>query len=273
MTFETDDNVDTGTTENNAAEVETEQTTQDPEQKAETEQPAELSDEEKAQKEAEQEKPKKNRAQERIQQLAREKADMAAELAEYKAKANQPAAKSERPIITDYEDVTEYQKDLDEYLINQAQQRFSETQAKSKADEDARTKQVNFESTLVEIAEEIPDFDKVVTAGLERQLPMPVTLDEVAAEFGYDTKTQVKLLYELAKDEEFHELVSSSPKLKAARLLSERVESWDTKAAPKVSKAPPPITPVKASATASRSPESMSDDEWYQEQTKSRKGK
>jgi len=272
MTVENNGSVETTATENKGADAENTQTEV---KQLESETPESEKPEGGAEPEGEQEqqKPKKSRAQERIQQLAREKAEMAAELAEYKAKAAQPQTKAERPNIADYENVEDYYSDLDDYLVSRAEERIHDAREKTKASETEREKQITFESAMIAISEEISDFDVVVTAGIDRQLPMPVTLDEVAAEFGYDTNTQLKLLYELAKDEAFHEQVSSSPKLKAARLLSERVESWDKKPAPQVSKAPPPINPIKASATAARSPESMSDDEWYQEQTKLRKGK
>jgi AraC-like DNA-binding protein len=227
MTFESDDIVDTGATENTAAEVETEQTEWQPE--SEAQEPEQQETEQKEESEQE-EKPKRNRAQERIQQLAREKAEMAAKLAEYEAKVNQPVQASERPNIADFDDINDYYKAVDEYQIDQA-----------------------------------------VQAGLQRDLPMPLTLDEVASEFGYSPETQVKLLYEIGKNEALHETLSSSSKLKAARILSEIVDSWETKPAPKVSKAPPPIKPVQANAPAARSPEKMSDDEWYRAETQLRK--
>ena len=134
-------------------------------------------------------------------------------------------------------------------------------------------KQAEFEAVITTVAETYPDFDSVVQAGLQRDLPMPLTLDEVASEFGYSSETQVKLLYEIGKNEALHETLSGSSKLKAARILSEIVDSWETKPAPKVSKAPPPIKPVQANAPAARSPEKMSDDEWYRAETQLRKGK
>ena len=77
MTFESDDIVDSGATENTAAEVETQTEEWQPEQPNDGEETeAEQSDEEKAKQEAEQESKKKNRAQERIQQLARERAEL-----------------------------------------------------------------------------------------------------------------------------------------------------------------------------------------------------
>ena len=265
MTFESDDIVDTGATENTAAEVETEQTEWQPESEAqETEQKEEGEQEE---------KPKRNRAQERIQQLAREKAEMAAKLAEYEAKANQPAQASEGPVIEDFEDYSEFKKAERKWLMDEAKREFREEMLAEKQQQTQIERQAEFEAVITTVAETYPDFDSVVQAGLQRDLPMPLTLDEVASEFGYSPETQVKLLYEIGKNEALHETLSGSSKLKAARVLSEIVDSWGAKPAPKVSKAPPPIKPVQANAPAARSPEKMSDDEWYRAETQLRKGK
>ena len=258
MTFESDDSVDTGATENTAAEVEAEQTETTPE--SETQEPEQQEPEKKEEGEQE-EKPKRNRAQERIQQLAREKAEMAAELAEYKAKVNQPAQASERPSIADFDDINDYYKAVDEYQIDQAVARMEQKQSKASEQKQQIQKQSEFEAVITTVAETYPDFDSVVQAGLQRDLPMPLTLDEVASEFGYSPETQVKLLYEIGKNETLHETLSGSSKLKAARILSELVDSWETKPAPKVSKAPPPIKPVQANAPAARNINSMSDGE------------
>jgi hypothetical protein len=275
MDPEVNDNVDTGATENTATEVETGQTKQEPEQQPNgDESNTELSDEEKAQKEAEKEGEKKrNRAQERIQQLARERAEYKRELEELKAKQAAPQVTT-APKIEDFEDYSEFQQAQQEYYVKQAEERVLAKIQQDKSQQTLTQRRAEFESALVEAATELSDFDAVVQAGLARELPIPITLDELADEFGYDAKTQTRLLYELTKDEEFHELVSSSSKLKAARLLSEKVDSFTkTAAAPKVSKAPPPINPVKANAAATRNPATMSDDEWYQNEIKLRKGK
>lgn len=264
MTFESDDIVDTGATENTATEVEAEQTEWQPESEAQEPEQQETEQEE---------KPKRNRAQERIQQLAREKAEMAAKLAEYEAKANQPAQASDGPAIEDFEDYSEFKKAERKWLMDEAKREFREEMLAEKQQQTQIQKQAEFEAVITTVAETYPDFDSVVQAGLQRDLPMPLTLDEVASEFGYSPETQVKLLYEIGKNEALHETLSGSSKLKAARILSEIVDSWEAKPAPKVSKAPPPIKPVQANAPAARSPEKMSDDEWYRAETQSRKGK
>lgn len=275
MDPEVNDNVDTGATENTAAEVETGQTeVESGQQPNGNESNTELSDEEKAKQQAEQEGEKKrNRAQERIQQLARERAELKRELDEIKAKQSAPKTTA-APKIEDFEDYSEFQQAQQEYYVKQAEERVLAKIQQDKSQQTLMQRRAEFESALVEAATELSDFDTVVQTGLARDLPMPITLDELADEFGYDAKTQTRLLYELAKDEDFHELVSSSSKLKAARLLSEKVDSFTkTTTAPKVSKAPPPITPVKANAAATRNPAAMSDEEWYQHEIKSRKGK
>lgn len=262
MDPEINDIVDTGATQNTAAEVETGQTETKSEQQTEGEQSTKLSDEEKAKQQAEQEGEKKrNRAQERIQQLARERAELKRELDEIKAKQSAPQVTA-APKIEDFEDYSEFQQAQQEYYVKQAEERVLAKIQQDKSQQTLTQRRAEFESALVEAATELSDFDTVVQTGLARELPMPISLDELAEEFGYDAKTQTRLLYELAKDEDFHEQVSGSSKLKAARLLSEKVDSFSkTTTAPKVSKAPPPINPVKANAPAARDIRTMSDSE------------
>lgn len=181
MTFESDDIVDTGATENTATEVETEQTEWQPE--SEAQEPEQQEPEQKEESEQE-EKPKRNRAQERIQQLAREKAEMAAKLAEYEAKANQPAQASEGPAIEDFEDYSEFKKAERKWLMEEAKREFREEMLAEKQQQTQIQKQAEFEAVITTVAETYPDFDSVVQAGLQRDLPMPLTLDEVASEFG-----------------------------------------------------------------------------------------
>lgn len=252
MTFETDDNVDTGATENIAAEVETEQTQETEQVENETE-----TQEEVKQEPAKKEKP---RSQIRIEELARENAELRKYKQDQESAKKAPKA-SDKPKIEEFETYDEYEEKLEEWRLNEAVKRLEEKQSKSTAEQTQAQKQAEMQGVLATFAETATDFDQVVTSALERQLPMPVTLDEVAAEFGYDTETQVKLLYELAKDEAFHEQVSGSSKFKAAKLLSDRVDSWDKPKTTPVSKAPPPIKPVQANAAVSRSINTMSDAE------------
>lgn len=267
---ETQDIVDTTATENTGAESQEikewgQDETQEPEQAQDENQDPEKQ-------EPEPEKPKKSRAQERIEQLARENAELKRAKAEYEAK--QQVSEIKRPVVDDFESYADYEDALEEYHIAKAEERVLSKINKQDAEKSQSQKQREFESVMSDFATEHTDFDDVVQKGLARKLDMPLSLDELAFEFGYDQKTQVRLLYELAKDEALHQEVAESSKLKAARLLSERVDSWDKpKTTPPVSKAPPPVKPVQANAPAVRDVSKMSDDEWYREQVKQRKGK
>lgn len=273
MTEQSNDIVETTATENTGAESqEIKEWGQDEAQETEhTQVDGEVKEQEPEK--AEPEKPKKSRAQERIEQLARENAELKRKQAEFETK--QEVAEVKRPKIEDFESYSEYEDAIEEYHVAKAEQRVLENLRKQESEKTQSQKQSEVEATMHAFSEKHADFDSAVQEALKRPYPMPVTLDEVAAEFGYDSETQIRLLYELAKDEEFHLEVSESSKLKAARLLSERVDSWSqaAKTAPPVSKAPKPIKPVQANAPASRDPSNMSDDEWYREQVEQRKAK
>lgn len=275
MTDQSNDIVETTTTENTGVESqeikewgqedvqETEQNQEGDEGKEEGQEPDKT----------EPEKPKKSRAQERIEQLARENAELKRKQAEFESKKDTQEIK--RPKIEEFEDYSKYEDAMEEYHAAKAEQRVLEKLNKAESEKAQSQTQRELEATMYSFAEKHGDFDSVVQEALKRPYPMPVTLDEVSADFGYDSETQVRLLYELAKDDAFHKEVSDSSKMKAARLLSERVDSWskEQKTTPPVSKAPKPIKPVQANAPATRDPSNMSDDEWYREQIKQRKGK
>lgn len=264
---DTQDIVETATTENNSEVSQEPEGQQEPEQNSEVE----LTEEEKAKVAEEAEAKKRNRTRERIERITRENAELRKYKEEVEAKAKQPVQADESPKIEDFEDYSEYQKAQQEWYIKQAEERVLARLNKDKSEQNQVQKQAEFQAAIVEAATEHSDFDQVIQEGLARELPMPISLDEVAEEFGYDAKTQTRLLYELAKDEAFHEQVSGSSKLKAARLLSERVDSFSKPSAPKVPNAPKPINPTSANAPVKRDVAKMSDDEWFKQEMQKRK--
>lgn len=278
------DSVDSAATENTGSEGhEIKEWGQEEVQEPEQAQPEAGEEEGDDPEKSEPEKPKKSRAQERIEQTTRENAELKRKLAEYEAKQNAPktAEKPVKPKIDDFETYDEYlekyskyEDELDEWRVNEATRRIQEQTAKETAEKSQTQKQAEMQGAIAAFAEQAPDFDEVIQNCLDRGFHMPITLDEVSAEFGYDAATQARLLYEVAKDEEFHLAVSESSKLKAAKLLSDRVDSWSKKPnTPPVSKAPPPIKPLKANTPAVRDPNNMTDDEWYEaEKLKRKKG-
>ncbi len=270
MTFESDDIVDTGATENTAAEVETEQTEEwQPEQPTEVESETEQSDEEKAKQEAEQESKKKNRAQERIQQLARERAELKRELDEYKAKLEAPKAASEAPQIEDFEDYSEYLQAQQDFFVKQAEDRVLQ---KLKAEQEQKVqveRQVQFETAVNELRDEGIDVESLVKKADELP-PLPITLDQ----FGLSPKETLSLAADIIQNDELYLELSQMNQVQAAMRIGQIIGAKQpSKAAPKVPNTPKPIKPTSANAPVARNPAAMSDDEWYRQELKSRKGK
>lgn len=270
MTFESDDIVDTGATENTAAEVETEQTEEwQPEQPTEVESETEQSDEEKAKQEAEQESKKKNRAQERIQQLARERAELKRELDEYKAKPEAPKAASEAPQIEDFEDYSEYLQAQQDFFVKQAEDRVLQ---KLKAEQEQKVqveRQVQFETAANELRDEGVDVESLVKKADELP-PLPITLDQ----FGLSPKETLSLAADIIQNDELYLELSQMNQVQAAMRIGQIIGAKQpSKAAPKVPNTPKPIKPTSANAPVARNPAAMSDDEWYRQELKSRKGK
>lgn len=262
---ETQSNVDTASTENTSAD------SSEVKEWGQEEQEVEQTQEKEPEKQPNQEpeKPKKSRAQERIEQTTRENAELKRQLAEYQTK--QQVSEIKKPVVDTFDDFGKYESALEDYYVAQAEAKIMAKLDERESEKSKQSRQSDMESAITTFADTYADFDNVVEAGIGRGLPMPISLDEVASEFGYDSETQVRLLYELAKDQEFHEAVSDASKLRAARLLSERVDSWsNSKTPPSVSKAPKPIKPVQANAPASRNVDSLSDEEFLAQRRKNR---
>ncbi len=256
MTFETEnDNVDSGATENTAAEVETEQTAgQEQAQEPEQTQDDEHGDEPEKQ-EPEPEKPQKGRARDRIQQLAREKAELAAKLAEYEAKAQKPQVADQPPQIADFDSYDDYLKAQQEWTIDQAAKRIEEKQNQQQQTQESARREAEFYTAIEELGSEgvdIAAYEQKINA-----LPqLPVTVDQ----FGLSAKDQLLLIKQLADDEDtWHEIAGMTPIQAAAKIG--QIIAKPKVAAPKISKAPPPVKPVKATAPTKRDFFDQSDDE------------
>lgn len=269
MTFESDDIVDTGATENTAAEVETKQTEEwQPEQPNDGEPEAEQSEEE-AKQEDDQESKKKNRAQERIQQLARERAELKRELDEYKAKLEAPKAASEAPRIEDFEDYSEYLQAQQDFFVKQAEDRVLQKLKAEQEQKEQVERQVQFETAVNELRDEGVDVESLVKKA-EELPPLPITLDQ----FGLSPKETLSLAADIIQNDELYIELSQMNQVQAAMRIGQIIGAKQpSKAAPKVPNTPKPIKPTSANAPVARNPAAMSDDEWYRQELKSRKGK
>lgn len=256
---DTQDNVETTATENTGDErqeheeqpgIESQESEQpEPEQ---TEQ--ESTDKEKAEQEGDK---KRNRAQERIQQLARERAELKRELDEIKAKQSQPET-SEAPRIEDFEDYSEYLKAQQDYFVKEAENRVMQ---KLKQEQEQKTqveKQVEFETAVTELRESGIDVDGLVKKA-EEMPPLPVTLDQ----FGLSAKETLSLAADLLQNEDLYFELSQMNPYQAAMKIGQIIGTKQpTKVAPKTPNAPKPIKPTSANAPVKRSEDSMSDEEF-----------
>lgn len=259
MSLDNDGIVEPTATENTGVEVaeQTEVDAQDPEQQ----------EAEQEQEQEQEEKPKKNRAQERIEHLARENAELKRWRAEQEAKAQQPEKPSERPNIADYDDINDYYKAVDEYQIEQSVKRMKAETEQQRQDQQATEQTAKFQSAIVELADEGIDY-QIYAQKAEELPPLPVTLDQ----FGLSPKDTLLLAKTLIDDTDTYYELSQMSQIQAAVKIGQIIAKTSTKPVA-TSKAPPPLKPTKANAPATRSPESMSDDEWYKAETQKRKGK
>lgn len=270
---DTQDVVETTATENTSVES---QETNSPETDTQEPENAEQSENDEAKKEPE--KQKRNRARERIEELARENAELRRFKAESEAKQNAPKAneKPAKPRIEDYETYEEYLKEhdayeekLDEWRISEAERRIQEKQSKASKETEQVQREAEYEAVIAELADEGIDIDHY--AKKAEQLPaLPIQLFEL----GLPTKDTLLLAKDLLDDEATYLELSRMSPAQAILKIGQYIGTKSTKSAPPVSKAPPPIKPVQANAPAVRDPSKMSDDEWYKAETQKRnKGK
>lgn len=259
---DTQDIVEDTTTENNSEER------QEPEEQIEGGEGQPVEGEE-GKTEPLKEEPKKNRAQERIQQLAREKAELAAKVAEFEAKQNTPTQSHEEPKLEDFEDYNEWQKSLRQYDREQIKKEMLAEIGQKETQKSQNQRQAEFEAAMVELQDEGVDA-QALTAKLETLPPLPIDIHQ----FGLSAKETLTLAAKLINDDELWLDISQMNPVQAARRIGQEIDSQPSKStAPKIPNAPRPIKPVQANAPATRSPESMSDEEWYKTETQKRKGK
>ncbi|WP_180123008.1 hypothetical protein [Acinetobacter sp. YH12086] len=248
---ETHDNVETAATENTGAESQEIKEWGEGKEGVETQVKEETQEPEKA----EPEKPKKNRAQERIEQLARENAELKRWRSEQETKAK--VSEIKRPVIDDFEDFGKYEEALEQYHIDKAEERVLAKLDERESSKSQEAKQVEMQTAIAELEEQGIDFNTY--AQKAEALPqLPIQLDQ----FGLSAVDTLKLAKDLLDDEDTYIALSQMNQVQAAMKIGQIIESKKTKTPPSVSKAPKPINPVKANAPAARSTESMSDNEF-----------
>ena len=256
---DTQDIVDTTATENTGDERQEHEEQRGDEEGQKTEPVAKEGEgEEGQQPEPQKDEPKpKNRAQERIQQLAREKAEMAAKLAEYEAKQNAPKP-LEAPKVEDFEDYSEYQKAQQDWYIEQAEQRVLAKVRQEQEQQSSIQQKAAFESAVSELEDEGVDV-AALTKKADTLPPLPIQLDQ----FGLGLKETLKLAADLIQNDELYFELSQMNPVQAARRIGQEIDKQSGKpATPKIPNAPKPIKPTSANAPVKRSEDSMSDEEF-----------
>lgn len=270
---DTQDIVETTTTENTGVESQETNSPETEEQETETGE-----GQENGEPKTEPEKPKKSRAQERVEQALQRAFEAERKLKEYEAQKEAPKAdaKPAKPLIEDFESYEqwvkahdEYEDKLDEWRISEAERRFQEKQSKASQETQQVQREAEYEAVVAELADEGIDIDHY--AKKAEQMPiLPIQL----VELGLSTKDTLLLAKDLLDDEATYLELSQMSPAQAILKIGQFIGTKSTKSAPPVSKAPPPIKPVQAKAPAVRDPSKMSDDEWYRAETQNRnKGK
>ncbi|QHJ78707.1 MAG: hypothetical protein [Bacteriophage sp.] len=210
---------------------------------------------------------KKTHAQERYEQLERENAELKRKYEESQAQSRQSELK--RPKVEDFESYSKYEDAIEQYHIDVAEQRIFEKLKQQESEKTVSQKEQEMSSAIAEIEDEGVDF-KSYAEKAENLPRLPLTLDS----FGLSAKETLLLAKDLLDDEDGYVALSRMNATQAAVKIGQIIESKKQKTPPAVSKAPPPIKPVQANASVSRDSTTMSDDEWYRENTKQRnKGK
>lgn len=254
---DTQDNVETTATENTGDERQEHKEqpgtdTQEPEQEK-TEQ---------EQEEKKQEEEKQSRAQKRIQKLARERAEAAAEAQrlreELESYKSGKKATSELPKVEDFESYEDFQQAQQEFFIKQAEDRVLAKLQQENSQKTQVEAQAQMNAAIEELASEGIDINAYAEK-VNEMPPLPVTLDQ----FGLSVKETLLLAKDLIDDPDTYLELSEMTPIQAAVKIGQMIAQKQAKsAAPKIPNAPKPIKPTSANAPVKRSEDSMSDEEF-----------
>lgn len=214
----------------------------------------------------------KPKVQQRIDEITRARHEAEREAAYWRQRAtggaNEQAQSSAnepppKPTVEQFQDYADYVEALTDWKAGQkVNEALSARDAEKAKEAEGRVKQSKaqiWEERQAATRAATPDYDEVV--GLSE-----IQVAAHVAEALIDSDVGPALAYQLAKNPELAERINALPPLAAAREIG-RLEASLSKpavAAPenKVSKAPPPISPVGARSTPVSDPEKMSTDEW-----------
>lgn len=184
------------------------------------------------------------------------------ELEQRLAALEQQAPKKEfvdqEPQPSQFQDAFEYAKALAEYTADKRIEEMKRQEAEAKA-EAARQSMIQEWSKKVETAKaELPDFDDMVASS-------DVVVSDDIRDAILESDVGPKILYHLAENSEFAKKVASMPTRAALKEIGKLEARFEAKAEEKPvvrSKAPAPVTPIKA-ASGVADTKLSSDGNWY----------
>jgi len=161
---------------------------------------------------------------------------------------------SKKPSADDFEDHADYVEALADWKVDQKLKSHQESQRQAQVQAKEQEKARTFGQKLKEFSNKHDDFDELVD-GVNDVLISPfVQQGIVESDYGPE------IMYELAKDREEYERISSLSDAAAIRELGkielriiERLESKTKKQTSKTTNAPEPITPIKGRSASAKS--------------------
>ena len=218
----------------------------------------------------------RRRAQEQRQQEEYDAAQRIAKDAEAKLARIKAAAQGVEPKEADFTDVGEYWAAKGAWNYARQAAQFQVTEVSAEAEQAKATleaqraaqhsaRQAEFQAEAQEARTRYADFDAAMAVATNTQYVSAAVADMVLS-----SEQPADLAYHLGKNPQLAVQLSQMPPLVAARELG-KIEATLTVTAPKISKAPIPINPVKPSGVATKDFTKMSVDEmraWKQGQRK-----
>jgi hypothetical protein len=228
-----------------------------------TEPPAsETEEKSEAQKRRERRKAQEQRQQEEYSAAQQKAQEAEARLARIKA-----SAQGVEPKEADFQDVGEYwaAKGAWNYARQVGQVQVAEVSAEAEQAKatleyqraaQISARQVEFQAEAQDARTRYADFDAALAVATNTQFVSPQI-----AEMVLSSEQPADLAYHLGKNPQLAVQLSQMPPLMAARELG-KIEATLTAPAPKISKAPPPINPVRPNGTAVKRLEDMTASEY-----------
>lgn len=196
----------------------------------------------------------KNEARAEAERERQARLDMENRVKELEAKINPPAQTEPDPKPTpdQFNDAYEYAEALSEWKTDQKlRERDQQEMARRAAEEQAR-QTAEFAKRVEAAKKDLPDFDEMIASAADVQVSAPVTDAIRESEYG------PQILYYLAENQDFAQelgqksLISQLREIGKIEARFEKSGSVERtpKSAAKVTKAPPPISPLKPTAAA-----------------------